>query len=103
MMGGGTMPYQFLRRGTIMGTAALVLGIIALVIAVCGGFAGLGWLGSITAIIAIILGAIAKKDPNQKGAKAGLIMGIIALSYGIVATVACLACIGAAAEAAYYL
>ena len=85
-----------------MGTAALVFGIIALVIAVGGGFAGLGWLGSITAIVAIILGAIAKKDPNQKGAKAGLIMGIIALSYGIIATVACLACIGAAAEAAYY-
>ena len=83
-----------------MGTAALVLGIIALVIAVGGGFACLGWLGSITAIVAFILGAIAKKDPNQKGAKAGLIMGIIALSYGIIATVACLACI--VAEAAYY-
>lgn len=70
-----------------MGTAALVLGIIALVIAVGGGFAGLGWLGSITAIVAIILGAIAKKDPNQKDAKAGLIMGIIALSYEIIACV----------------
>lgn len=77
-----------------MGTAALVLGIISLIIAVGGGFVCLGWLGSITAIVAIILGAIAKKDPNQQGAKAGLVMGIIALSYGIIVTVACIGVLG---------
>ena len=95
-----------------MGTAALVFGIISLINAVFGGFAGLvgfnllsvrfyalltyfvyTFIALITAIVAIILGAIAKKDPNQKGAKAGLIMGIIALSYGIIATVTILACI----------
>lgn len=98
-----------------MGTAALVLGIISLVMAVVGSFAGLVGIiigsfallidiaftafASVTAIVAITLGAIAKKDPNQKGAKAGLVMGIIAISYGIIATVAC---IGAAAQPAYY-
>lgn len=78
-----------------MGTASLVLGIIALVISVGAGAAGMGWIGSICALVAIILGAIAKKDPAQKGAKAGLVMGIIALAWGIIATIACVACLGA--------
>lgn len=69
-----------------MGTASLVLGIIALVFSVGG---------SICALVAIILGAIARKDPAQKGATAGLVMGIIALAWGIIATITCVACLGA--------
>lgn len=81
-----------------MGVASLVLGIIALVISVGGGFAAVGWVGSICGIIAIILGAIAKKDPEQKGsATGGLVCGIIALAWGIISTIACVACVGAAA------
>lgn len=96
-----------------MGSAALVFGIMSLIFAAGGGFASLECIifsshmgvltsvlmpfiafsstviGSIIAIFAIILGAIAKKDPNQKGAKAGLVMGIIALSCGIIEYVAC--------------
>lgn len=83
-----------------MAVASLVLGIISLVIAVAGGAAGLGWIGSICGIIAVILGAISKKDPAQKGkATAGLVCGIIALSWGIIATIACMACLGATASA----
>jgi len=80
-----------------MAVASLVLGIISLVIAVFGGAASLGWIGSICGIIAIILGAIAKKDPEKKKqATAGLVCGIIALCWGIIATIACVACLGAA-------
>lgn len=79
-----------------MGVASLVLGIVALVFSVCASFAGMGWIGSICGILAIIFGAIAKKNPEQKGkATAGLICGIIAVCWGIVATIACVACIGA--------
>ena len=82
-----------------MGVASLVLGIISLVIAVFTGPAG--WIGSICGIVAIVLGAIAKKDEAQKGkATAGLICGIIALAWGIIATITCVACLGAAAAAA---
>lgn len=77
----------------------MMTGIIALVIAIGGGFVGfaigniiavaeIAVIASITAIVAIIKGAIANKDPNQKGAKAGLIMGIIALSFAIISIIA---------------
>ena len=82
-----------------MQTAALVLGIVSLVIAVGGGAAGMGWIGSICGILAIIFGAIGKKTggPQAKTAKTGMILGIIALCWGLIVTVACLACIGAGA------
>ncbi len=79
-----------------MAVASLVLGIIALFISLGGGVAGMGWVGSICGIIAIIFGSISRKKPESKGmATAGLICGIIALSWGIVATIACIACLGA--------
>lgn len=83
-----------------MGVAALILGIISLVISVGAGAAGLGWIGSICGVLAIIFGAIARKNPEQRGtATGGLVCGIIALAWGIVATIACVACLGAAAAA----
>ena len=41
-----------------MGVASLVLGIIALLISIGAGAAGMGWIGSICAVLAIIFGAI---------------------------------------------
>lgn len=85
-----------------MATAALVLGIISVAISVLGGFASLGWIGSICGILAIIFGVLGQKGPeaDAKKAKIGMILGIIALAWGIVVTIACLACIGAASSAA---
>ena len=82
-----------------MQTAALVLGIVSLVIAVGGGAAGMGWIGSICGILAIVFGALGMKSggPQRKNAKTGLILGIVALCWGLIVTVACLACIGAGA------
>ncbi len=81
-----------------MAVASLILGIIALVLAVGTGVAGLGWIGSICGIIAIILGAISRKDPAKKGmATGGLVCGIIALAWGVIATIACVVCLGVAA------
>ena len=50
-------------------------------------------------ILAIIFGAIGMKagGPQSKTAKTGMILGIIALCWGLIVTVACLACIGAGA------
>lgn len=82
-----------------MQTAALVLGIVSLVIAVGGGAAGMGWIGSLCGILAIIFGAIGMKagGPQRKNAKTGMILGIISLCWGLIVTVACLACIGTGA------
>ena len=82
-----------------MQTAALVLGIISLVIAVGGGAAGMGWIGSVCGILAIIFGAIGMKagGEQKKTAKTGMILGIIALCWGLIVTIACLACIGTGA------
>ena len=56
-----------------MQTAALVLGIISLVISIGGGAAGLGWVGSICGILAIVFGAIGMKagGDQRKTAKTG--------------------------------
>ena len=82
-----------------MAIAALVLGIIGVVLSIFGG--AYGWVGSICGIIAIILGAVGMKkdDPNKGKAKAGLILGIISLVIGIIVSVACIACIGVGATA----
>lgn len=83
-----------------MGAASLVLGIIALVVSVGCGAMGLGWVGSICGILAIIFGSIAKKDEQTKGqGTAGVVCGVISLIWGIIATIACVACIGAVAAA----
>lgn len=81
---------------------ALVCGIISLVIALGGGPAGFGWVGSVCGILAIIFGAKGMKGSGdqKKYSKAGLILGIIALCWGIIVTIACVACIGAAAAGA---
>lgn len=82
-----------------MAVAAMVCGIVSLAISVIFGSFGLGWLGSICGIVGIVLGAIARKKTDKKGkATAGLVCGIISLSWGIISTIACVACIGAAAS-----
>lgn len=83
-----------------MGVASLILGIISLLISIGAGVTGMGWIGSICGIIAIILGAVARKKPEQKGtATGGLVCGIISLAWGIIATIACVACLGATGAA----
>lgn len=80
-----------------METAALVLGIISLLISVLGGTAGLSWIGSVCGILGIIFGALGMKkgNPERGKAKAGLILSIIAFTWGIVVAIACVACVGA--------
>ena len=84
-----------------MGTAALVLGIISLALSLGVGAAGMGWIGSICGVVGIVLGAIAvKKGGADKGrGQVGLILCIIALALGIIVTVICVACMGAAMRA----
>lgn len=87
-----------------MAVASLILGIIALLSSTVGGIFSLGWIGSVCGIVAIILGAIARKKGQKKGmATTGLVFGIISLVWGVVATIVCLACYGAAVGAAYSL
>lgn len=77
-----------------MGIASLVLGIIAVIVGLFSAGA-LGWLGAILAIIGIILGALAKKNPEKKGiATAGLVLSIIGLILSLLLYIACIACIG---------
>lgn len=75
-----------------MEVAALVLGIISLVSSVFSSFLGLGSIGSVCGILGIIFGAIGLKSEGTKKsqAKAGLILGIIALSWKIIIILACL-------------
>lgn len=77
-----------------MGIAALVLGIISIVMSL---FTWLSYafpiLGAIIGIVAVILGGLARKDPNQSGiGTAGLICGIVGASLCIVFGISCAAC-----------
>lgn len=86
-----------------MGTAALVCGIIAMIGSFGGSIISLGWIGSLCGILAIIFGAMGRKDPaEKKNATTGLWLGIISLFWGVIATIACLACIGAGYGAAAF-
>ena len=84
-------------RRAKMGVAALVIGIISLIISIF--FAGLNWLGVILGIIGIILGAMGRKDPAKKGvATAGLVLSIIAVALGIILWITCAAVVIAVAS-----
>ncbi|MDO5388674.1 MAG: hypothetical protein Q4F63_05510 [Clostridia bacterium] len=81
-----------------MAVASLVLGIVSIVFTVFTAGA-LGWLGAIIGLIGVILGAMAKKDPEKKGmATAGFVCSIIGLVLGLILYVACAACVGATAS-----
>lgn len=80
-----------------MAVASLVLGIIALVIAVF--FGAFGWVGSLLGILGIIFGALGRKDAQRKGlATAGLTLSIIAVVLGLLLYIACVACVGGLAS-----
>lgn len=80
-----------------MPVASLVLGICALVFP----FIGLGWLSVIIGVVGIVLGALAKKNPEKQGmATAGIVMSIIAVALGLIMWIACAACIGGIASLA---
>ena len=85
-----------------MATAALVLGILSVVLSVMGACTFyISIIGAALGIIAIVLGVKGKTaQPEKEGAaKAGLIMGIIGLAAGVVFTIACGFIIGGAAAA----
>ncbi len=77
-----------------MGVASLVLGIIALVLAVF--LPAFGWVAAILALIGVVLGAIGKKQGAGGAATAGLVMSIIALALGLLFYIACASCIASA-------
>lgn len=80
-----------------MGIASLILGICSIVFS---WFSGVGVFFSIPGII---LGALGKKSPEKAGlANAGLILSIIGAVLSVIVFVACVACIGAAADYGYY-
>lgn len=77
-----------------MGVAALVLGIISILIGIFSAGA-LGWLGAILGIVGIILGAIARKNTENNGlATAGMVCSIIGLVLCLILYIACAACVG---------
>ena len=83
-----------------MGVAALVLGIISIIIGVVSAGA-FGWAGAIMGIIGIVLGALGKKNaPEGKSgiATGGLVCSNIGTILCLLLYIACAACIGGAAS-----
>jgi len=81
-----------------MAITALILGICGLVLSIIGGCMTLwGLIVDILAILmclaAIILGAMGRKGAAKKGAAtAGMVLGIVGLSLGVILTICCYAC-----------
>lgn len=80
-----------------MGIASLALGIIAIVIAIF--VPAIGWAAALVALVGVILAAIARKKGANGVATAGLVISIIALAWGILGYLACVACLNAAGDA----
>lgn len=78
-----------------MGVASLVIGIAALVI---GLFISMP-IGIIAGVVAIILGAIARKKGQGGVATAGLVLGIISVALCALVYIACFACAAGLAAA----
>ena len=80
-----------------MAIAALVLGIISIVVGLF--ISSAGWLGTIIAIVGIILGVVARKkmDDNYKLATAGMVCSIVGLVLSLILYIACVACVSALA------
>lgn len=81
-----------------MGAAALVLGIISIVIGVFTSW--WGWLGAILGIVGIILGAQGRKtNPAKAGiATAGMVCSIIGTVLCVIFWLACAICVSSAAS-----
>ncbi len=76
-----------------MGIASLVLGIVALLMTIFT-VGVMGWLSILLGIVGIILGAMGRKNPEDKVATAGLITSLVATVLSLVLYLACVACIG---------
>ena len=63
-----------------MGIAALILGILGVVLS---WIPGIGWLGVILAVVGAILGALALKGEKKGLGIAGLVLSVIALILGL--------------------
>jgi hypothetical protein len=64
------------------GTAALVFGVVGIVIALAPF---LGWIGAAFGVVALVLGARGRSNaPARARSRAGLILGIIALPLGLI-------------------
>lgn len=81
-----------------MEIAALVLGIVSLVLVTSFGWTGIGAIiALIGAIVGIVLAALSIKKAKAESAKhgkatAGLVMSIVALVFSVIFTVSCLIC-----------
>ena len=75
-----------------MSVASLILGIVAIV----AGIFGLGIpVGAICGLVGIILGAMARRDPEKAGlGTAGMVCSIIGFILSVLFFIACTACVG---------
>jgi hypothetical protein len=81
-----------------MAVAALVLGILTILFMF---IPYVGWLGVLFGILAIIFGALGRKQPHMRGmATAGFVCGIVGTALGAIVLIACAACVGAVGTAA---
>jgi hypothetical protein len=80
-----------------VGVAALVLGIIGLVFAMIPTLGITQLIGVLLGIIALILGAVGRKQASEQGlptgtATAGLVLGIVSVALGALLYASCMYC-----------
>ena len=96
MVSGYPAPYLIPQPSNGLGTAGLVLGIIAVV------FCWVPWLGVLLGVLTVIFGGVGIKKAkegiatNRGSAIAGLVMGIIAIAVNVIFWIAVWSVIGAA-------
>jgi lysylphosphatidylglycerol synthetase-like protein (DUF2156 family) len=80
-----------------MGVAALVLGIFSIILCVIPSFAMTQGLGALTAVVALVLGVVARRRASETDqasglATAGMVLGIIAFVLNLIVFASCLMC-----------
>ena len=89
------------RNGKGSAIGSLVVGIIGLVIDIFFGVL-IGPVGLILGIIGLVLASKAKKDGFEGGMRtAGFVLSLLALIFGAISFVACIACAGALSAVGY--
>jgi membrane-bound ClpP family serine protease len=89
---------RFQAKEVIVGIAALVLGILAILMAVIPSFAVTQGIGAVLAVLSLVFGVLGRSQASREGqptglSTAGMVLGIVAFVLNVIIFAACQFCV----------